>query len=629
MTAVSESQYRAGAAVDGRYLLISRLGEGSFGAVWKAEDQRLNRRLVAVKVLKAELSSQPTAVARFDAEADAMAQLTHPNVVALHDRGEWHGRRYLVMEYVEGGGLAEWIDGFRRRGELPRVTDALGLFEQLCAGIEAAHGVRSPGPIVHRDLKPDNVLLKRLSGGEAQVKVVDFGIAQLGRRSGTQSGVLMGTPLYMAPEQATGWAAGVGPWTDVFALGVILTELLTLKAQPSEDEPWWGTVMRRPHTLRERLLSLREGVPSEVIELVVQCMAAEPEERFRDAHALRTALRDALRVLAISVSDVPLVPVVPVPVLEGTVVPEAPTVGWSVGASGSATETEERWALGVGQSQRSDRERRIENVLEELGRASTLPGEKSAGMVDETLRLVPERVSGSVSDKSIGGVPWGMITVGVVLGSCLLAAGLVFGLIRWDQRPRHGRTAEGAEGAGRAAQTMTARTNGVAVAQSLRSGPLSGNTELAEWLRRWNAAMHGDGPFGTVEAWYAPRVKLHGDALGRDGVERSLVTSRVAGVTWSFDWSRSEWSPEPLADRDVPDVCRAVPGAEGDVWKVRAWLTEVSPRRNPAIGCPRLEGRYLIRLRRTPSGLRVCQETWSLSEGICASCPSATVCAGR
>nr|MBP6834903.1 serine/threonine protein kinase [Deltaproteobacteria bacterium] len=147
---------RAGTIIDHRYVLGSLLGEGSFGAVWRAQDQRLSNRPVAVKLLKSEFLEHESAVRRFDAEADALAQISHPNIVGVLDRGVWSGQRYIVMEFVEGRGLAGWLADHRRQSERPSLSAVLSVFDQLCAGLEAAHAVRTPGPIVHRDLKPDN-----------------------------------------------------------------------------------------------------------------------------------------------------------------------------------------------------------------------------------------------------------------------------------------------------------------------------------------------------------------------------------------------------------------------------------------------------------------------------------------
>ncbi|MDB4931712.1 MAG: Serine/threonine protein kinase, partial [Myxococcaceae bacterium] len=251
---------RAGTIIDQRYVLGSLLGEGSFGAVWRAHDQRLSSRSVAVKLLKSEFLEQESAVRRFDAEADALAQISHPNIVGVLDRGVWNSQRYIVMEFVEGRGLTGWLADHRRQSERPPLALVFALFDQLCAGLEAAHAVRTPGPIVHRDLKPDNILLRSSPRGEITVKVVDFGIAQLGRRTATRSGVTMGTPLYMAPEQSFGHSGSIGTWTDVFTLGVVLIELLTLDAQATEDDSWWVVAVRRTRELRAMLHARRADV---------------------------------------------------------------------------------------------------------------------------------------------------------------------------------------------------------------------------------------------------------------------------------------------------------------------------------------------------------------------------------
>ncbi|MBI5516185.1 MAG: serine/threonine protein kinase [Deltaproteobacteria bacterium] len=282
-----------GDLIDGRYRLSERLGEGSFGGVWRALDTRLADRSVAVKLLKPEFLAREDTIARFDAEANALAQVTHANVVSVIDRGTWSGQRYIVTEYIDGRPLKAWLLEHRARSTLPGLGAVAALFDQVCAGLEAAHAVRTPGPIVHRDLKPDNVLVRALPSGELAVKLVDFGIAQLGRRSGTQSGVLLGTPMYMAPEQAFGHSAGVGPWTDVFTLGVLLVELLTLRENLVDNEPWWGTVLHRAPVVRERLLALRLDVPVSVWEVALRCLEAHGPDRYPDASALRLAFRQA------------------------------------------------------------------------------------------------------------------------------------------------------------------------------------------------------------------------------------------------------------------------------------------------------------------------------------------------
>ena len=303
--AITSTPPAVGVTIDNRYEIAALLGEGTFGDVWRASDHRLAGRPVAVKFLKAEYIESTGAIARFDAEGAALAQVPHPNIVGVLDRGVWNHQRYIVMEFVEGRSLAAWIEEHRAAGRRPDLAAALGLFDQLCAGIEAAHAVRSPGPIVHRDLKPENVLVRTLPNGDAGVKILDFGIAQLGRRSGTRSGALMGTPLYMAPEQAMGQVATIGPWTDVFALGVVLVEMLTCRQQANADEPWWGTALQRPAEVRGALTALRGDVPAALWDVLARCLRPTGQERYAHAGELRTALRQVIAAEGLSGVSVP------------------------------------------------------------------------------------------------------------------------------------------------------------------------------------------------------------------------------------------------------------------------------------------------------------------------------------
>lgn len=291
--AMNSDPLSVGAKVEGRYALVKQLGEGAFGEVWRAADQRLAQRAVAIKFLKPEHLDRPELVSRFESEAEALASLQHPNVVGVIDRGEWNGLRYIVTEFVEGRTLTAWIEEHRAERRCPDMATVVMLFDQIAAGVEAAHAVRTPGPIVHRDLKPDNVLVRQQSNGELVAKVLDFGIAQLGGRKSTRTGMLMGTPLYMAPEQAMGVSASVAPWTDVFALGVILVEMLTLRAQYTEGDTWWGTTLKRGGNVRDLLPQLRGDVPPLVWDVLARALRAEGADRYPDAGALRRALRRA------------------------------------------------------------------------------------------------------------------------------------------------------------------------------------------------------------------------------------------------------------------------------------------------------------------------------------------------
>jgi|GEM_PF-1500528 len=582
---------RAGTIIDQRYVLGSLLGEGSFGAVWRAQDQRLSSRPVAVKLLKSEFLEHEATVRRFDAEADALAQISHPNIVGVLDRGAWKSQRYIVMEFVEGRGLSGWLADHRRQGERPPLATVFALFDQLCAGLEAAHAVRTPGPIVHRDLKPDNILLRSSARGEIIVKVVDFGIAQLGRRTATRSGVAMGTPLYMAPEQAFGHSGSIGPWTDVFTLGVLLIELLTLDAQATEDDAWWVVAVRRPRELRGMLPPRRPDVPDALWDVVAQCLQTEGVDRFVDAGALRVAVRDvAAGLLGVGVlsrppwpasSPVPSPPT-PTPTPASMPSPSSPMAGLAAALERSPTPVFER-----DPTERDD----------------------AVGVAHAATQLA------SADDPS---PRWGRLFALVSLVAILLAGAIVSLLIWRDARPA----------ASRAPLTIPPAVATVSQ-RSAVPGPVGNDPDLMNLLRRWDSAMRLQPGAPGLDGFYAPRVSWHAQATDAADIATQLERAVSSGGTNTFDWARSTWEPEAPTSGDVPAACRAVPGATGNVVKVRAWNDEFRPDRHASIGCQHLEGRYLLRLRHTPGGLRICHETWSVAEGICASCPTASVCARR
>ena len=197
------------------YEVEAVLGRGGMGVVFRARHLPLNR-VVALKMALAGAFAGPHERERFQREAEAVAGLRHPNIVQIHDVGESDGRPYFTMEYVEGGSLAQKLAGTPQPAR-----QAAALLATLAEAVQAAH----QGGIVHRDLKPANILL----AADGTPKITDFGLARrLDSEAGpTQSGTPLGTPSYMAPEQALGKVREIGPATDVYALGAILYELLT------------------------------------------------------------------------------------------------------------------------------------------------------------------------------------------------------------------------------------------------------------------------------------------------------------------------------------------------------------------------------------------------------------------
>ena len=214
---------RAGTLVAGRYRLIEAVGEGGMGTVWAAEQVEPVRRKVALKLIKPGMDSK-SVLARFEAERQALAVMDHPHIAKVLDGGATGaGRPFFVMEYVEGVPLTRYCDEARLS-----IAQRLALFVAVCQAVQHAH---TKG-VIHRDLKPGNILVG-VYDGRAVPKVIDFGLAKaMGRRLTertleTAQGVLMGTPLYISPEQAEFNNPDVDTRTDVYALGVILYELLT------------------------------------------------------------------------------------------------------------------------------------------------------------------------------------------------------------------------------------------------------------------------------------------------------------------------------------------------------------------------------------------------------------------
>jgi WD40 repeat protein/serine/threonine protein kinase len=272
------------------YEILGELGRGGEGVVYKARQVALNR-LVALKVLLAGPAAAPAALSRFRDEADAVASLNHPHVVQIHDVGVHDGRPYFALEFADGGSLARWIDGAPQ----PPATSAR-VVETLARAVHVAHAQG----IVHRDLKPGNVLLfhRPAAGGAAPsleeftAKISDFGIAKrlYGRAARTCTGQVLGTPSYMAPEQAEGRPGKVGPAADVYALGAILYEMLTgrppfLAADPVEVVLQVCLADPRPPS------RLRPGVPADLDTICLKCLHKEPARRYASARDLADDLR--------------------------------------------------------------------------------------------------------------------------------------------------------------------------------------------------------------------------------------------------------------------------------------------------------------------------------------------------
>jgi serine/threonine-protein kinase len=276
-----------GDIIDGKYRIIRLIGEGGMGSVYEGENTRIHRR-VAIKVLHSGVAETAEAVQRFEREAQAAGRIGSEHIVEVLDLGNLpSGDRYMVMEFMDGDSLSDRI---RQRGRIPP-AELCPLALQLLEGLGAAH----TAGIIHRDLKPDNVyLLKSRSGVANFVKLLDFGISKFNQLSGdsgfsmTRTGAVMGTPYYMAPEQAKG-AKDMDHRVDLYATGVILYESVTGEVPFNADtfnELLFKIVLEEPRPVEQ----LVPDIDPNFAALINKAMARDPAQRFQTAKDFQAAL---------------------------------------------------------------------------------------------------------------------------------------------------------------------------------------------------------------------------------------------------------------------------------------------------------------------------------------------------
>ncbi|WP_428962780.1 protein kinase domain-containing protein [Micromonospora fluostatini] len=338
----------------GRYQLVEPVGEGGMAVVWRATD-RVLRRTVAVKLLASRLATEERFRARVRQEAYAAAQLNHPHIAGVYDYGETrHGRQrkvpYLVLEFVDGGTLAERLRG----------TGALDWPETVRVGadVAAALAAAHAAGLVHRDVKPANVMLS-----PAGVKVVDLGIAEsVGQPTDLGTGEVLGTPRYMAPEQARGEAAV--PASDLYALGLLLIECLTGRP-PAHGSTPTELIRQRQKGIGPAVPDV-PGLPEAVTELCRRCLAPDPADRPSAVAAAEILARVAgPRPLTTPGTPPDLVPV-PVPVPTSTPGPAALTETGPLTGTGALADTgpdRRGTRAGEGSSRRGADERRRRRPL--------------------------------------------------------------------------------------------------------------------------------------------------------------------------------------------------------------------------------------------------------------------------
>jgi serine/threonine protein kinase len=313
MTQPAASDIRVGSVLRDTYEITSLLGKGGMGAVFLARHRRLPGKQVAVKVLLNSASLNPELYARFRREAEIASQLGHPNIVEVLDFDTLQdGTPFLVMEYLRGESLEQ-----RLARERPPVDVALSLIRQIGSALQAAHRAG----VVHRDLKPANVFLVPTDDLGERVKLLDFGISKMldSQTLQTQDAVLIGTPQYMAPEQALGKNSEIDARTDLFALGCIVYEMLAGRPPfAGEGDSVVQVVFRIVHTQPEPLASLCPDVPERIIAAVERALAKDPRDRYPDVASFIAELTGSplqslsgAAVPAFSASRAPSVPAAP------------------------------------------------------------------------------------------------------------------------------------------------------------------------------------------------------------------------------------------------------------------------------------------------------------------------------
>jgi len=268
-------EFSSGQVIAGRFRIVSHLGSGGMGDVYRADDHELGTS-VALKFLPFELAGDPVRLARLRNEVRVARQVAHPNVCRVYDIGDADGRPFLSMEFIDGEDLASLL---RRIGRLPK-DKAIELAREICAGVGAAHELG----VVHRDLKPANVMID----GRGRARVADFGLASAIDELGGGRDAMAGTPAYMAPEQLQG--SGANRQTDIFALGLVLYELFTGK-RAHDVTSIVGLEERYSSSAPPTSPSdLVEGMDPAVERVIMHCLETDPEERPASALAVMAAL---------------------------------------------------------------------------------------------------------------------------------------------------------------------------------------------------------------------------------------------------------------------------------------------------------------------------------------------------
>jgi tRNA A-37 threonylcarbamoyl transferase component Bud32 len=269
-----------GKTLAGRYQISDLVGHGGMSSVYKATDSNL-KRIVAVKLIHQHLTGDAEFIRRFEGEAEAIAQLRHSNVIQVFDFNHEDGQYYMVMEFVPGESLQERLKRLNESGRRMSVEDAVKVAAGVCDGVDYAH----KRGMIHRDIKPGNIMLSV----QGDAILADFGLAKLaGATQHTAAGAVMGTALYMSPEQIRG--EQVDARTDIYALGVTLFEMMSGKPPYAADSAMTVLMMHLNDPLPD-LSELNPDVPAGLIAVVEKALAKSPDDRYSSASEMAAALR--------------------------------------------------------------------------------------------------------------------------------------------------------------------------------------------------------------------------------------------------------------------------------------------------------------------------------------------------
>ena len=267
---------KIGSLVDGRYRISARIGHGGMAEVYEGHDI-INKKMVAIKLIREDVMNNPVNLARFQNEASIAASLNHENIVQVYNHGTINGIPYIANEYIKGQTLKEVLDF---RSSLP-MGEAIDIMLQLAAALNYAH----KHGIVHRDVKPDNIYLM----GDGTIKLGDFGIAQSDTKFSSENNEIVGSVYYLAPEITTGRAAT--PQSDIYAAGVTFFELITGHAPFIKDNALDIAVAH----VKEKFPSPKKYLPNcpkELERIIFKCVKKDPKERYQTANELYDDLKN-------------------------------------------------------------------------------------------------------------------------------------------------------------------------------------------------------------------------------------------------------------------------------------------------------------------------------------------------